>query len=180
MVDDIVNIIVLSRKNFISKMKELGFDDSNVEESNDAFISIDGTFEWNGEVNEHYFNDEHDNVLNLNFDDIVEDKLSVMGYDCIGISDEQADEIVEFLYNKLSSEKSPSTIYIHCYAGISRSRAVAEFSSYMSCVMDGVADVTYDESDEYYYKLNRFVYDKLRDALERKYADKLITIENEK
>lgn len=74
-----VRITVLSHYRFDEKMKELGLNDKNVEDTNKAFISIIGTPECltyyldEGKT-KHFFND-HPNVLNLDFDDIEDDVM---------------------------------------------------------------------------------------------------------
>ena len=71
-----VKINVLSHKAFDNTMRDFNINDTNVDNKTDlAFISIIGTEEClkyylHEEDTKHYFNNEHTNVLNLDFDDI--------------------------------------------------------------------------------------------------------------
>lgn len=123
-------IEVLSHSKFDDKMKEMHLDDSNVESLKDyAFISIIGTKEclekYLHEANtEHFFKSNHDNVINLDFDDVDSDCTHEdVHFRCI--SKEQALELVNFI--DVIAASNCKNIYIHCRAGISRSRAVAEY-----------------------------------------------------
>ena len=110
-------IHVLSKKNFDSTMILNNLKDSNVEEKTDVcYISIIGT---GGECN-HYFRENHSNVLNVEFDDIsfFDNELGCTSID---------DEIAETIYNFIKSNIHRKTYVIHCMAGISRSGAVGQF-----------------------------------------------------
>lgn len=103
-----------------------GWNDSNVEELTDkAFISIIGTEDvlkyYLDEEAEHWFRENHHNVLNLEFDD-VEDDIVWDDYKAIALSNEKAKEIVEFIERNLGSE-----FLIHCRCGVSRSYAIAQW-----------------------------------------------------
>ena len=72
-------IVVLSHYLFDEKMRECGLNNQNVDNLKDtAFISIIGTKECleyyldEGET-KHFFMNNHENVLNLDFDDISTD-----------------------------------------------------------------------------------------------------------
>lgn len=123
-------IDVLSQRDFDDKMKEMGLDDSNVEQMNDsAFISIIGTKECldnylHEGATEHFFKSDHDNVINLDFDDVDSD-CEHEGVHFSGISKEQAMRLVIFIDR--ASTLNCKDVYVHCRAGISRSRAVAEY-----------------------------------------------------
>lgn len=124
-----IRIFTLSHDTFDSTMEELGLNDRNVEETNKAFISIIGTKEclefYLGEKEtKHYFSDGHGNVLNLDFDDIVDDIL-YHGHIFRTMSMEQAEKAVAFIDRILDS--GVEEIYVHCRAGMSRSRAFSEF-----------------------------------------------------
>lgn len=124
-------IHVLSHKGFDDEMKALGIDDSNVENERDkAFISIIGTEEClkyylNEETTQHYFSDDHPNVLNLDFDDVGDDDYVWEGHVFHGLSDEQANRLLSFIGDNLKD--GAKDFYIHCRAGVSRSAAVGVF-----------------------------------------------------
>ena len=63
-------------------------------------------------------------VLNLEFDDITEDKVEKDGIHAYGITLEQAGEIVRFLEKAVQEGLN---IYVHCRAGRSRSQAVIRY-----------------------------------------------------
>lgn len=145
-------IKVYSQIDFNNVMKSKGIDDSNVENDKDSiFISITNR---NGEI-EHWFKENHKNVINLDFDDTSSDNEELRT-----ISDKQAESLMFFIDNNLSKSKEDVDVYIHCLAGMSRSRAVAEY-------IKRRYDVVYDkrERDLYYNYLNHEVLNRL----ERKY-----------
>jgi protein-tyrosine phosphatase len=112
-------IEVLSQNLFDEKMKELGLDDNNVEDTNLAFVSIIGTpdclkYYLDEEDTKHYFKD-HPNVINLDFDDITYDEIDWKGHKIKGLSMEQAQKLFEFIENNKDKD-----FYIHCRAGMSR------------------------------------------------------------
>lgn len=145
-------IKVYSQIDFNNVMKSKGIDDSNVENDKDSiFISITNR---NGEI-EHWFKENHKNVINLDFDDTSSDNEELRT-----ISDKQAESLMFFIDINLSKSKEDVDVYIHCLAGMSRSRAVAEY-------IKRRYDVVYDkrERDLYYNYLNHEVLNRL----ERKY-----------
>lgn len=147
-------IKVYSQIDFNNVMKSNGIDDSNVENEKDSiFISITNR---NGEI-EHWFKENHKNVINLDFDDTSSDNEELRT-----ISDKQAESLMLFIDDNLSKSKDDIDVYIHCLAGMSRSRAVAEY-------INRHYDVGYDkrERDLYYNYLNHEVLNRL----ERKYRD---------
>jgi len=166
-----MRIIVLSHYLFDEEMKKMGLDDRNVEDSNMAFISIIGTPEcltyYLDEGNtKHYFAD-HPNVLNLDFDDIGTDVI-YNGHHFKAMTMEQAEKAVEFIENLIVKNVNiPETIYIHCRAGMSRSRAFAEFI-YRFCNENGF-DVEYDERNDYTTVLNHGVLRRLNNAYWKKH-----------
>ena len=147
-------IKVYSQIDFNNVMKSNGIDDSNVENEKDSiFISITNR---NGEI-EHWFKENHKNVINLDFDDTSSDNEELRT-----ISDKQAESLMFFIDDNLSKSTEDVDVYIHCLAGMSRSRAVAEY-------IKRHYDVGYDkiERDLYYNYLNHEVLNRL----ERKYRD---------
>lgn len=147
-------IKVYSQIDFNNVMKSKGIDDSNVENEKDSiFISITNR---NSEMG-HWFKENHKNVINLDFDDTSSDNEELMT-----ISDKQAESLMFFIDDNLSKNTEDVDVYIHCLAGMSRSRAVAEY-------INRHYDVGYDkrERDLYYNYLNHEVLNRL----ERKYRD---------
>ena len=123
-------IVVLSHYLFDEKMREWGLNNQNVDNLKDtAFISIIGTKECleyyldEGET-KHFFMNNHENVLNLDFDDISTD-VDYDGHIFKTMRMEQAEKAVEFIENMVNQGRT--TFYIHCRAGMSRSRAFGEF-----------------------------------------------------
>jgi hypothetical protein len=80
-----------------------------------AFISIVGSKEcqeyYLGEEETHYFSQSHPTVLNLAFDDIPKDQVEWKGHVFYGLSEEQAEEIVEFVKNKDDIHLEDDLIY---------------------------------------------------------------------
>lgn len=162
-----VVIEVLSHYLFDEKMKKLGLNDENVENTNKAFISIIGTEEcrkyWIGEDDKHFFKG-HPNVLNLDFDDI-EDDVMYNGHHFKTMRIEQAEQAIEFIENNIAN--GVETIDIHCRAGISRSRAFGEFI-YRYCKEHDI-DVEYYDRDDYTTVLNHGVLRRLNHAYWKKH-----------
>lgn len=163
-----IKIEVFSHFMFDEKCEEEHLNDENVEESDIAFISIIGTQECLKHflmetATKHYFED-HDNVLNLDFDDISTD-LIYNGHRFSAMSIKQAEEAVDFIERMIS--KGVSKIRIHCRAGYSRSRAFGEFI-YRYC-LDNHVDVDYDERNNYSTFLNQNVLCKLTNAYWKKH-----------
>lgn len=147
-------IKVYSQIDFNNAMKSNGIDDSNVENEKDSiFISITNR----NSKTEHWFKENHKNVINLDFDDASSDNEELRT-----ISDKQAESLMFFIDDNLSKSTEDVDVYIHCLAGMSRSRAVAEY-------IKRHYDVGYDkiERDLYYNYLNHEVLN----GLERKYRD---------
>ncbi|KAA6341306.1 hypothetical protein EZS27_010893 [termite gut metagenome] len=121
-------IFVLSRFEFEGNMKTNGIDDENVEKYEDlAIISITDN------PKNHLFKKDHDNVLNMTFDDVgekayenrhkVKKSLKLKLEDFYRIfSEKDAETIVDFI-----EKNKEKTFIIHCEAGISRSGAVGLF-----------------------------------------------------
>ena len=105
------------------------WNDSNLPD-NVAFISICCTETENSSYETHLLSYNHDNVINLDFDDIngytlkdqfpdddyVKDNLAR------GLNDEQGLQLVKFIENNIGKD-----IYVHCSAGVSRSQGVVKF-----------------------------------------------------
>ena len=159
---------VLSHYLFDEDMKKMGLTDDNVENSNMAFISIIGTPECltyyldEGDT-KHYFKD-HNNVLNLDFDDIGDDVM-FNGHHFKTISIEQAEKTVDFIERMIS--KGVDIIEGHCRAGYSRSRAIFEFI-YRYCNENGI-EVDYSDRKDYTTMLNYGVLNRLMHAYWKKH-----------
>lgn len=123
-------IEVSSHALFEERCKELGVNDDNVESekfSNLAFIDIIGTKDsiekyLHEDNTKHWFEKEHPNVLNLEFDDISEDEFEYNGIVFKGFTNEQAKKSYDFI---LANETKD--FIICCRAGISRSQAFGNF-----------------------------------------------------
>lgn len=118
-----MRIRTLQHEVFDEKCYKLNVFDYNVRDYNHlAFISIIGTSSIEGDEELlHWFQENHDNVLNLEFDDITED-LIINGVELHAMSDEQAIQCVDFIEKNIGKD-----FYIHCRAGVSRSGAVSQF-----------------------------------------------------
>lgn len=109
-----------SQSDFDTYMAEQGWNDNNIP-NDSAFISILSP-EYSGWEEVHYFSGEQDNVLNIRFEDITDYEIDTPEGKVYGLSDEQADEIYEFIERNKGKD-----FYIHCSAGISRSQGVTRF-----------------------------------------------------
>ena len=164
-----MKIRVLSHYLFDNDMKANDINDENVESLNKAFISIIGTKECleyyldEGET-KHYFNDNHKNVLNLDFDD-CDTHVNYNGHLFKTMTIEQAENAIDFIENMIN--KGVDEIKIHCRAGYSRSRAFAEFI-YRYCKENDI-DVDYDERRYYTTVLNQGVLRRLNHAYWKKH-----------
>lgn len=163
-----MKVTVLSHYLFDRKMMEMGLNDDNVEKSNMAFISIIGTLECleyyleEGDT-KHYFGD-HPNVLNLEFDDIGDDVM-YNGHHFKTMRMEQAEKAVDFIEKAIKNKVEH--IYIHCRAGMSRSRAFGEFI-YRYCKEHDI-ELDYEDRDDYTTVLNHGVLRRLEHAYFKKY-----------
>ena len=105
------------------------WNDSNLPD-NAAFISICCTETGNSSYETHLLSDNHDNVINLDFDDIngytLKDQFPDDDYvkdnPARGLNDEQGLQLVKFIENNIGKD-----IYVHCSAGVSRSQGVVKF-----------------------------------------------------
>jgi len=164
-----IKIIVLSHYLFDENMKHMGLNDENVENTNMAFISIIGTEEclkyYLDEGNtKHYFKG-HPNVLNLDFDDI-EDDVIYNGHHFKTMRITQAENAIDFIENMILSDKA--MFFIHCRAGMSRSRAFAEFI-YRYCIENNI-EVEYEDRNDYTTMLNSGVLIRLNHAYWKKHS----------
>jgi protein-tyrosine phosphatase len=164
-----MTIEVLSQFHFDGWLREHGIDDTNVEDTTMAFISIISTREClnyyldEGET-KHYFKD-HDNVLNLDFDDTETDVI-YNGHHFKTMSMEQAEKAVDFI-DKILDEGLTTHIMIHCRAGVSRSRAFGEFI-YRRCMERGDTP-NYPDRNDYTTMLNVGVLRRLEHAYNKKH-----------
>jgi predicted protein tyrosine phosphatase len=166
---DLIKIKVFPYFQFFYEMEELGLNDENVENTNMAFISITETQEclryYLEEENiKHFFND-HQNVLNLDFDDAC-DNILYNGHLFKTMTMNQAEKAIDFIEEMV--ENHIDEIKIHCRAGVSRSRAFAEFI-YRYCKEHNI-DVEYDDRDKYTTLLNPSVLKKLNHAYWKKHG----------
>lgn len=121
-----MKVLVKSKLEFDKTMKDSGIDNSNVEQKDILFISINDT---NGRISEPYFENK-ENVLVLYFDDTTKDlEIPILGTDevkkVVAFTKEQASEIIDFL----DKNKDKKLAIIHCAAGVSRSGAVGQFAN---------------------------------------------------
>ena len=163
-----IKIKVLSHYLFDEDMKQMGLNDANVENFNKAFISIIGTPEClkyyldEGDT-KHYF-ESHNNVLNLDFDDISTDVM-YNGHHFKTMTMEQAEKTVGFIEEMV--DRGVDEIKIHCRAGYSRSRAIAEFI-YRYCNENGI-EFEYEDRNDYTTMLNQGVLRRLNHAYWKKH-----------
>lgn len=101
-------------------MKDMGWNDNTIDLIKDsAIISIcntAGNLADNPMV--HWFKRNHDNVLNIDFDDTTFDDEEI---GIQSITEKQAAEIVDFFEKNINKKN----MIVHCEAGISRSSATA-------------------------------------------------------
>jgi len=163
-------IVVLSQYLFDEQMRDWGLNSQNVENAKDtAFISIIGTKECleyyldEGDT-KHYFMNNNKNVLNLDFDDTSTD-VNYDGHIFKTMSMKQAEQAVDFIEDMVNDGRT--TFYIHCRAGMSRSRAFAEFI-YTYCQEHNI-DVEYEDRNDYTTILNQGVLRRLNHAYWKKH-----------
>lgn len=129
-----MKIICFSKRDFENYCREHGFNDANPPKDF-AVVSICCNPEVATRVlrdgDPHYFKENHENVLNVEFDDITRDvEYFEMRDDgdhseplvARGITRETAEEIVKFI-----DAHKEMDIMVHCRAGKSRSQAVARY-----------------------------------------------------
>ena len=157
-----IRLEVYSHRNFDEIVKRMGLNDNNVEDKKDtAFISIIGTDECiktylKEDGTKHYFNVNHSNVLNLEFDDLEEDMMW-KGHQFKTITQEQIGETLSFIDSCIKN--GVTRIILHCRAGISRSRAIAEA---IAQIYENEHEIDYSERNEYIPVLNQGVLRKIK------------------
>ena len=166
-----IKINVLSHKAFDNTMRDFNINDTNVDNKTDlAFISIIGTEEClkyylHEEDTKHYFNNEHTNVLNLDFDDIGDD-IEYDGHTFKTMTMKQAERAVDFIEDMINKGEVNKTFHIHCRSGMSRSRAFAEF---IFRTFNDIASINYDDRDKYINLYNQGIFRRLNHAYWKKH-----------
>ena len=126
-----VNVYIFSQKQFNKIMKDMSWYDDTIDMITDtAIVSICNT----DKSMIHWFADKHNNVLNLDFDDVLftDEEAGIFA-----LNDEQAKILVDFF----EEHKDVQNFIVHCEAGISRSAAVAVcFVDFLH--MNGKKDIT--------------------------------------
>ena len=121
-----MKVYVFGKNQFDKLMVENGITDENVESRTDIFlISIVDTDMWL-ESKEPYFKEDHENVLNLNFDDVEHDgEPSPTNWNkgTRAFTEEQANKLFQFI----KKHRDKKTCIVHCMAGISRSAGCGTF-----------------------------------------------------
>jgi len=120
-----MRVYVLSKIKFDQLMKENEITDENVEKKDQMIlISIVDTDKFS-KYGEHYFKEDHENVINLSFDDCEHDNEAspTQKNKTKAFSEEQAEK----LFNFIKKHKDKKTCVVHCIAGISRSAGIATF-----------------------------------------------------
>lgn len=164
-----IKIEVFSHYLFEEQCKKDGLNNENVEqEKNKAFIDIIGTPEcliyYLDEGNTKHFFENHQNVLNLEFDDISTD----VDYDrhiFKTMRMEQAEKAIDFIENMI--DNGVTYFRICCRAGFSRSRAFGEWI-YRYCQDKGI-EVEYEDRNDYTTILNQGVLRRLNHAYWKKH-----------
>ena len=122
-----MKVIILSHTEFNRLMVRNGITPQNVESKTDLMlISICGSDPLDDNV--HYFPENKENVLNLNFDDCDKDftfRDYVTNEEITNkaFTEEQAMEVYNFL--NINKDKNRKTCIVHCAAGISRSAGIS-------------------------------------------------------
>ena len=115
-----INVYIFSQKQFKAVMKDMGWNDNTIDLIQDsAIISICNTVTNIVDSSmSHWFEKNHSNVLNIDFDDTTfdNDELGIHS-----ISERQASQIVDFFEKNIDKKH----LIVHCEAGISRSSATA-------------------------------------------------------
>ena len=153
---------------FETLCKSNGWDEEHIPE-NAAFISICGTPDCQEQIIQereyHYFDIEHPQILNLDFDDITRAQEPIPGHEglfCFGIGEWQAYDAVQFIKNNLGKD-----FYIHCRAGKSRSQA---FVRYILDMYDGLYDfIIRPENPPINY--NQYVLSELKNEARQSYEE---------
>ena len=120
-----MKVHVFSKREFDGVMNHHKITDENVEKFDSIFfISIVDTDQFS-ESREPHFKEDHENVMNLAFDDVEHDLEAspTQQYGCKAFSEKQANA----LFNFIKKHRDKETCIVHCMAGISRSGAVGTF-----------------------------------------------------
>lgn len=114
-------VMVLSKREFDHTMNHYNLNDDNIEQNfvKFAIISINNT---DDDLLLPFFKDNHENVLNLFFDDVTEDLYNDDFLICKAMTEDDAKKIIEFI-----DRNKDRNFIVHCSAGISRSGAVGTF-----------------------------------------------------
>ena len=131
---------VYSILDFYDVMEKLQISNDNIDNHKDiAIISICsnnkellGSYKGKLVYEYHYFKENHDNVINLDFDDISDYTEISYGNKLYGLTDNDAKLLEEFISKNIGKD-----FYIHCTAGLSRSQGVARF------ILDMYPDMEY-------------------------------------
>ena len=163
-----IKIEVFSHYLFDEHCKKDGLNDKNVENEKDkAVIDIIGTEEcrkyYLKENMRHYFN-EHPNVINFDFDDIGDDVI-YNGHHFKTLSMADSEKAIQFIETMINN--GVTYFRICCRAGMSRSRAFAEFI-YRYCQEHNI-DIEYEDRNDYTTILNQGVLKRLNHAYWKKH-----------
>lgn len=126
-----MRVHILGKREFDKLMEINEINDKNVEKFDSImFISIVDTDELNSmwdfdRGTNHWFKENHDNVINMKFDDVEHDGEAspTQEVNTRAFSEKQAKELYEFI----KKHRDKETCIVHCMAGISRSGAVGTF-----------------------------------------------------
>ena len=151
-------IQILPKYKFDYFMKQNGWNDLNIP-SDTAFISIcckknikeNYLRDFKHREDFHWFKRNHPNVLNVDFDDVIQPEIETRWGMAYGIDDYTAKEIVQFALDNMEK----NTLMIHCMAGKSRSVAVGKA---LSELLDCKFTCFYGTDN-----MNEFVYKKIKD-----------------
>ena len=149
-------VTVMSQHEFDSMCEKAKITDENVEDMKcSAFISIIGTKDvldsYLHEPNtEHWFKQNHPNVLNLEFDDVDKD-TEFHRKKAYAMTTQQAMRLFKFINDNLDKD-----FYIHCRAGVSRSGAIGYF------ITQFYSDLYFTEQIIDYNLVNKDVLSKLK------------------
>ena len=117
-----MKVHILAKLEFDNLMRSNDINDENIEKFNGMFlISIVDTQNEEGP----YFKENHENVLNLRFDDVEHDlePSPTQEFKTKAFTEAQAEELFQFI----KKNRDKKTCIVHCMAGISRSGAVGTF-----------------------------------------------------
>lgn len=121
-----MKVYIFGKRQFDDLMRANDINESNVETRTDIFlISIVDTDVWL-ESKEPFFKEDHENVLNLKFDDVEHDgepSPTNFNQGTRAFTEEQATKLFQFI----KKHRDKKTCIVHCMAGISRSGAVGTF-----------------------------------------------------